>query len=46
MRKSIDEIRYYFRIVLGELSVEEIMKNRELSIRAELISNLFSKATE
>lgn len=44
MKCSVKEIQHYFRVVLGELSVEEIVKNRELILRAELINNLFLKS--
>ncbi len=34
--------RHYFKEVLGELSIDEIARNRELTTRAEIVDNLFS----
>lgn len=34
--------RHYFQEVLGELSIDEIARNRELTTRAEIVDNLFS----
>lgn len=43
MKTSSKEIEHYFRVILGELSIEEIVRNRELMLRAEIINNMFQK---
>jgi len=43
IRKSIQEIQAYFWEVLGEISIDEILRNRELGIRAELVESLLSR---
>jgi hypothetical protein len=37
-----ENTRHYFKEVLGELSIDEIARNRELTTRAEIVDNLFS----
>ena len=44
MVKGFINIQDNFREVLGLISIEEIIKNRELSIRAELLDTLFFKS--
>lgn len=44
MKKQLKEIHHYFRVVLGEISVKELIVNRELSHRAELLNHLFMKS--
>lgn len=34
--------RHYFKEVLSELTIDEIVRNRELTMRAEIVDNLFS----
>jgi hypothetical protein len=41
MKEMEWDVRHYFRVVLGEISVEELIKNRKLVKKAELINNLF-----
>lgn len=44
MSESIaQQVRHYFKVVLGTLSTEEIIKNRELIKRAELIDSMLLK---
>lgn len=44
IKKSIQEIQTYFWEVLGEISIDEILRNRELGIRADLVDSLLSQA--
>jgi len=44
MKNQRWRIWHHFRAVLGELSVEEIMNNKELIKRAEFINSLIAKA--